>query len=207
MILYNVAILRRATKSTPAFVGSPTAANCRLPSTGPTSAINRPDVCRQRARQNLHPHSLGARHGKLLSAVNGPDVCRQRARQNLHRHSLGARRWQIVVCRQRARHLPSTGPMSAINVPDKIYTYIYWEPDSGKLLYAVNGPDICSQRARCLPSTHPTNQFKQIMQCLPLTGPTSAIDRLDVCCQGARHLPPTCTMSAINWLKICYPSA
>ncbi len=107
----------RETKSTPAFNGSPTAANCRLPSTGPTSA------------------------------VNGPNVCRQRARQNLHQHSLGARWWQIVVCRQRARRLPSTGPTSAVNVPDKIYTEIYWEPDSGKLLSAVNGPDICCQRA------------------------------------------------------------
>jgi hypothetical protein len=187
------------------------------------------------------------------------------ARQNLHRRSSGARRRQIVVCRQRARRLPSTGPTYAVNGPDKIYTGVHWEPDGGKLSSAFNGPDVCCQRTRqnlnrcltvancCLPSTSQTSavngpdvcrqrtrqtkfkqitqclplmgpasavngpdvcrqrtrqtKFKQIMQCLPLTGLTSAIDRLDVFCQGARHLPPTCTMSAINWLKICYRSS
>ncbi len=37
--------------------------------------------------------------------------------------------------------LPSTGPTSAVNLPDKIYTDVYWEPDSGKLLSAVNAPN------------------------------------------------------------------
>jgi hypothetical protein len=143
------------TKSTSAFIRSPTVANCRLPSTVPTSAVNRPDVCRQQARQNLH------------------------------RRSLGARPWQIVVCRQRARRLPST--------------YL-----TKSTLTFIGSPTVANC---CLPLTHPTNQFKQIMQCLLLTDLTSAIDRLDVCCQGARRLPPTCTMSAINWLKICYRSA
>jgi hypothetical protein len=64
----------RATKSTPAFVGSPTTANCRLPSTGPTSAVNGPDVCRQRARQTkLQKVARRLPSTGQTSAVNGPD--------------------------------------------------------------------------------------------------------------------------------------
>jgi hypothetical protein len=159
--------------------------------------------------------------GKLLSAVNGPDVCRQQARRLPSTGPTKPTPNFIVSPTVANCRLPSTGPTSAVNAPDKIYTDVYWEPDSGKLLSAVNEPDVCRQRARRLLSTGPTSavngpdvchqrtrqtKFKQIMQCLLLTGPTSAIDSLVVCCQGARHQPPTCTMSAINWLKICYRS-
>ena len=111
--------LWRTTKSTLAFVGSPTAANYRLPSTGPTSAVNRPDVCRQRARQNLHRHSLGARRRQIV-------ICRQRARRL---PSTGPTKSTSVFIRSPTVAnccLPSTGPTSAVNVPDNIYTDVYW---------------------------------------------------------------------------------
>jgi len=149
----------RVTKSTPAFVGSLTAANCHLPSTGQTSAVNGPDICRQQARQTKFPKvarclpSTGQTDkipkGSSTSAVDGPNVCRRRAQR-----------------------LPSTGqtdkflkgsPMSAVDGPDK----------HTQAMSAVNGPDICLQRARRLPSTGPTNKLKQY---LLLTGQMSAVN-------------------------------
>ena len=123
------------TKSTSAFIRSPTVANCCLPSTGPTSA------------------------------VNGPNVCCQRTRQNLHWHLLGARQWQIAVCRQRARHLLSTGLMSAVNAPDKPIQTNY-------AMSAIDGPDICHWQAWCLLSR----------------GQTSANNLHNVCHQLAENL-------------------
>ncbi len=94
------------------------------------------------------------------------------ARQNLHRRSSGARQRQIVVCRRRARRLPSTGPTSAVN-----------RPDDDKLSSVVDGPDVCRRRARRLPSSGPT-----MTNChLPSTDPTSAVDGHDVCRQRARR--------------------
>ena len=102
------------------------------------------------------------------------------ARQNLHRHSSGARRRQIVVCRRRARRLPSTGQT------DKI--------PKGSSTSAVNGPDICRQRARRLPSTGQTDKFQKVARRLPSTYPTSAVDGPD---------KQTQAMSAVNGPDVC----
>ena len=95
----------RATKSTPMFIGNPTVANCCLPSTCPTSAVNKSDVCRQRARRLPSTCQTDKiTKSSPTSAVDRPDICRQRARQT---------KFSKV-----ARCLPSTGPTSAINGPD-----------------------------------------------------------------------------------------
>jgi hypothetical protein len=150
---------RRATKSTPAFVGSPTTANCRLPSTGPTSAVNGPDVCRQRARRLPSTGQTDKiTKSSLTSAVDGPDICRQRARQT--KFSKVARRLPLTgqtdkipkgsptsavdrpdVCRWRARHLLSTGQKNQVQAMAQHST--------------INLNGICCQQARCLLSTCP----------------------------------------------------
>ena len=101
--------------------------------------------------------------GKLSPAVDGPDVCRQQARQT---------KFPKV-----ARRLPSTGPTSAVNGPDR-------QIPKGSPTSTIDVPDVCCRRTRRLPSTGPTNKLKQ---CLLSTGPTSAVNGPDVCCQRARQ--------------------
>jgi hypothetical protein len=63
--------------------------------------------------------------GKLSSAVNGPDICRQQARRLPSTGPTKSTPAYIGSLTVANCHLPSKGPMSAVNAPDK--------PNSNKL--------------------------------------------------------------------------
>jgi hypothetical protein len=71
-----------------------------------SSAVDGPDICRQRARRLPSTCQTDKiTKSSPTSAVDRPDICRQRARQT---------KFSKV-----ARHLPSTGPTSAVDRPDR----------------------------------------------------------------------------------------
>ena len=143
--------------------------------------------------------------GKLSSAVNGPDICRQRTRQNLHRCLLGTRQWQIVVCRQRARRLPSTSPTSAVNGPDVCRQRARQNLHRCSLGARRWQIVVCRQLALRLPSTYPTISTLTFIGsptvancCLPSTGTMSAVNPPD------KPIQSNYAMSAVDGPDICH---